>query len=139
MVNLATNTWPDLTNRGNDMTLYGGVSYSGDFGGILSFNSSDYAYLASLVDGTITSTWTGECRQLATRAGCIPACPLVCMCGGLLRVIVGDTRLEGTHAKCAPWLAAGTIWFRNNYASSDPYRSIWSLNRSPSNFNDEMR
>ena len=58
--------WQDLTGRGNDMGVYGGVTYSSDFGGILSFNGqSTYAYRSSLVPGTITSTWTGQCRQLA--------------------------------------------------------------------------
>jgi hypothetical protein len=38
------NTWYDLSGNHHDATLYGGITYGGDYGGALSFDGSDEQY-----------------------------------------------------------------------------------------------
>jgi hypothetical protein len=139
---IANNRLVDTSGKNNHVILTG-VGHSTDFGGIIIFggNASSYGRRATLADGTVGTTWTGEQQQphptplespaLAAFYTCWPPTPTTAMHS----VCVALQCVHRVGAAPEPY-GAGVVWVRRE-TTTTPQRMV-QLNRSPSNYENQM-
>jgi hypothetical protein len=137
---VAANTWRDTSGRGNNMLLVGVTHSSSEHGGIMKFNGTydSYAYRSSLTAGSLGTSsgkiWTGECARACLPAS-LPARPPACL-PAYHEVCPHSAAAEGSSLVPA---GAGIVWYRDDGTGITADKTMIQLNRSPSNFANQLR